>query len=138
LKRAKTDFYNFPRKFIPRLKKAAGTALSAVGKGSICEISVAMVSDAGIKKLNRKYRRVNRVTDVISFRLSKDPLCGDIYISSGRSKKQAKGAGNSWEAELCYLVMHGILHLFDYTDYKPSQRKKMFAVQDRLFKLISV
>ena len=138
MKRTRTEFYNFPRKFVPRLKKAAVTALRAVGKAGSCEISVVMVPDAGIKKLNREYRRMNRVTDVISFRLSKDPLCGDIYISSGRSKKQAKDAGNSWEAELCYLVIHGILHLFDYTDYKPSQRKKMFAVQDRLFKMISV
>ncbi len=99
-----------------------------------CEINVVMVADAEIKKLNRRYRSVNRITDVISFRLSEKPLRGDIYISRNRSKNQAKGVGNTWEAELCYLVLHGALHLLDYTDYKPLERRRMFTVQDRLFK----
>jgi probable rRNA maturation factor len=126
--------HGFPRRCEGALKKAVLAVLGEKGGRLPAEISLIMVSDSDIKKLNSKYRRVNRITDVISFRLSKKPLCGDIYISKGRSKKQAAAVGNTWEEELCYLVMHGVLHLFDYTDYSPAERKKMFAVQDKLFK----
>lgn len=107
--------------------------LNAKNKVQRSEINFIMVPDAGIRKLNKRYRKVDRITDVISFRLSKAPLAGDIYISCGRSARQAKEAGNSWEAELCYLALHGTLHLFDYTDYTPAEKKKMFTVQDKLF-----
>ena len=118
------------------LKRAAGLALKA-GRGSgAAEISFVMVPDAAIRKLNKRYRGVDRVTDVISFRLSEKPLRGDIYIARGRSKKQAGENGNGWVPELCYLVLHGVLHLLNYTDYKPAERKKMFSVQDRLFKCL--
>jgi probable rRNA maturation factor len=100
------------------------------------EINFILIPDAEIRALNKKYRNVDRVTDVISFRLSKNPLSGDIYIARGRSKKQAAEMKHSWKLELCYLVLHGALHLFDYTDYTPRERKKMFAVQDKLFKQV--
>jgi probable rRNA maturation factor len=106
------------------------------GKQNGCKINYILVSDAEIRALNKKYRNVDRVTDVISFRLSKKPLCGDIYISRGRSKEQALEMKHSWRSELCYLVLHGTLHLFDYTDYTPREKNKMFAVQDRLFKQV--
>lgn len=134
MKKTDIKFYSFPPSVVPSLKRAAATVLKAKQKTNSVQISITMISDAEIKKLNRKYRNVNRITDVISFRLSKTPLWGDIYISNHRSKKQAKRVGNTWQEELCYLVMHGTLHLFDYTDYTPKERKKMFAIQDRLFK----
>jgi len=136
LKKSNIEFHHFPEKLLALPKRAAGAALKKAGNNCACDINFVMVPDAAIKKLNRKYRAVNRITDVISFRLSQKPLCGDIYISKGRSAKQAKTAGNTWEEELAYLVIHGMLHLFDYTDYKPAQRAKMFRVQDGIFKRI--
>lgn len=128
-------FHNFPASSVPLLKKAARAVLKArAGKQSDRKINYILISDSEIRALNKKYRNVDRVTDVISFRLSKKPLCGDIYISRGRSKEQALEVKHSWRAELCYLVLHGTLHLFDYTDYTPREKNKMFAVQDRLFK----
>jgi probable rRNA maturation factor len=130
-------FHNFPESSLTLLKKAARTVLKAkAGKQNGCKINYILVSDAEIRALNKKYRNVDRVTDVISFRLSKKPLCGDIYISRGRSKEQALEMKHSWRSELCYLVLHGTLHLFDYTDYTPREKNKMFAVQDRLFKQV--
>jgi len=134
LKKAELSFHGFPKACRKHVERAAEAALGA-GKGRKGgEISAALVSDAAIRGLNRRYRGTDKVTDVLSFRLSKEPLCGDIYISRGRSAKQAKAAGNTWHEELCYLVLHGVLHLLDYTDYQPAKKKKMFAVQDRLFK----
>jgi probable rRNA maturation factor len=95
-----------------------------------------MISDAEIKKLNIKYRKVRRITDVISFLVSKDFFIGDVYVSKGRSKKNAALYGNSWDAELAYLIIHGILHLCGYTDYDPENKTKMFAKQDKIFKCL--
>jgi probable rRNA maturation factor len=128
-------FHNFPAGSVPLLKNAATTVLKAKAVNqSGCKINYILISNVEIRALNKKYRNVDRVTDVISFRLSKKPLCGDIYISRGRSKEQAEDVKHSWKSELCYLVLHGTLHLFDYTDYTPREKAKMFAVQDRLFK----
>ena len=80
-----------------------------------------------------RFRKVRRITDIISFKYTDKPLSGDLYISSGRSAKQAKRVGNTWPGELCYLVIHGVLHLLDYTDYKPAEKAKMFKVQDAIF-----
>ena len=95
-----------------------------------------MISDENIKKMNRKYRKVNRITDVISFLVDKNLFMGDIYISDLRPKKNAKKFGFSYEQEICYLVIHSILHLEGYTDYTPENKKKMFAKQDKFFKCL--
>ena len=130
-------FHNFPAASVPLLKKAALAVLKAkAGKQTGIKINYILISDAEIRVLNKQYRNVDRVTDVISFRLSKKPLSGDIYISRGRSKEQAEDVKHSWKAELCYLVLHGTLHLFDYTDYTPREKNKMFAIQDKLFKQV--
>ena len=125
--------YNFPVKLKPVLAEAARKALSNLKPGVI---NIILVNDASIKKLNKKYRKVDRITDVISFLSNSRPLFGDIYISRERSRKQAKRYGNLWQEELAYLVIHGILHLFGYKDYAPADRKKMFKKQDSIFKAI--
>ena len=100
------------------------------------EINIVLVSDKEIKKLNRKFRNVNRITDVISFKFGSKPLTGDIYIAAKRSKWQALDAGHGWDRELAYLVIHGILHLLGYTDYTPKERRRMFKKQDKIFQCL--
>ncbi|MDR2192573.1 MAG: rRNA maturation RNase YbeY [Endomicrobium sp.] len=131
----KINFFNFPKSKTALLKKAASAALKSE-KIKKCEINFIMVSDAEIKKLNAAYRKVRRVTDVISFLVSKDFFIGDVYISKGRSQKNASSYGNAWSAELSYLVIHGILHLCGYTDYDAENKTKMFAKQDKIFKCL--
>lgn len=133
MKNSELEFHHFPAGSPAFLRRAAKAVLKAESGAAAARVCFVMVSDKTIKKLNRRFRGVKRITDVISFRFSKKPLTGDIYISKGRSRKQAAACGNTWKEELCYLVLHGMLHLFDYTDYKPLERRKMFAVQDRLF-----
>lgn len=105
-------------------------------KARSSEINVVLVSDKEIKRLNKKFRNVNRITDVISFKFGSSPLAGDIYIARQRSKKQAKQAGHSWEKELAYLVIHGTLHLLDYEDYSARGRREMFSKQDKIFQCL--
>jgi probable rRNA maturation factor len=115
------------------MEKAVRATFAAENPVVSGEVNIILISDQEIKKLNRKYRKVNRITDVISFRFSPDPVTGDIYISEGRSKKQAKAQGHGWEKELTYLTVHGILHLFNYTDYTPKARATMFRKQDAIW-----
>jgi len=129
------QFVNFPKDKLPVLKKAALATLKSE-KIKNYDINFIMVSDAEIKKLNIKYRKVRRITDVISFLVAPDIFAGDIYISSGRSKKNAAKYGNTWTRELSYLVLHGVLHLCGYTDYDPKNKSKMFAKQDKIFKCL--
>jgi probable rRNA maturation factor len=122
------------RRRVLRAAKAAlssGVPSEALAKEG--EVNVILLDDAKIKVLNRKFRNVNRKTDVISFRYGTSPLEGDIFLSKGVSKKQGKTIGHSWADELAYLTIHGILHLYGYTDYTPGAKKKMFKLQDRIF-----
>lgn len=129
------DFTGFSKKDIAVLKQAALAVLKSE-KIKKYQINFIMVSDQEIKKLNTKFRKVRRITDVISFLVVPEMFIGDIYIAKGRSQKQAKKYANTWQQELVYLVIHGVLHLCGYTDYDPENKTKMFEKQDKIFKCL--
>ncbi|MDD2524189.1 MAG: rRNA maturation RNase YbeY [Endomicrobiaceae bacterium] len=135
LSKQEVIFKGFNKKILPLLQKAADITLKHE-KIKQCQISFTMISDQDIKKMNRKYRKVNRITDVISFLVSKELFMGDIYISTNRPKQNAKKYGFTHEQELCYLIIHGILHLEGYTDYDVENKSLMFSKQDKIFKCL--
>ena len=84
-------------------------------------VSVALVSDARVRALNRQYRRRDCATDVLSFPSegpSRPPssgrFLGDIVVARGVARRQARAAGHSELTELRVLVLHGLLHLLGY------------------------
>lgn len=127
------NFVDFPKEHVEILKKAAENALKSEKKRKY-QINFIMISDEEIKKLNIKYRKVRRITDVISFLIVPEFFIGDVYISENHTQKQAKKYGNTWQQELMYLVIHGLLHLCGYTDYDIVNKTKMFVRQDKIFK----
>ncbi|MDR0823190.1 MAG: rRNA maturation RNase YbeY [Endomicrobium sp.] len=138
MKKTKTitlNFSGFQEEHIPLLKRAARLTLKSE-KITQCGINFIMISDEQIRKLNAKYRRVRRITDVISFLIIPQSLTGDIYIAQARSQKQAKKYGHLWIQELSYLAIHGVLHLCGYSDYVPQKKKIMFEKQDKIFKCL--
>ncbi|HZR24373.1 MAG TPA: rRNA maturation RNase YbeY [Vicinamibacterales bacterium] len=74
-------------------------------------LSIALVSDVEMRKLNKRYRRKDSVTDVLSFPGA--PL-GDIVIARGVARRQAREAGHDVTVELKVLALHGLLHLLGY------------------------
>ena len=85
--------------------------------------------------LNRRFRGVDRTTDVISFRSEKPPrLSGDIAINVAQATLQAKRMKHSVMRELRLLWIHGLLHLLDYTDYETVPRRRMFKRQNQLLR----
>lgn len=79
-------------------------------------ITVSIVSDSEMKKLNKKYRGKEYPTDVLAFNLNEKlpdgGFClGEVIVNKNQAKRQAKDYGNSFEEEIADLVGHGVLHL---------------------------
>ncbi len=77
--------------------------------GKKYELSIAFISPKKIQELNRRYRRKNTSTDILSFALSKSS--GELYLSMPDVLKKAKLFGMSAEDYLGCLFIHGLLHL---------------------------
>jgi probable rRNA maturation factor len=77
-------------------------------------VTIAIVSDTRIRALNRRYRRKNRATDVLSFPGQAAGHLGDIVIAAGVARQQARGARHALQTELRVLALHGLLHLLGY------------------------
>ena len=118
--------YYIHKKF---LEKVAEKTLKIL-RIKIPEISIVLVSDTKIKELNRKYRKINRVTDVLAFDY------GEIFICLPQAERQAKQLGHSLKKELAILLIHGILHLAGYDDEKKLDYNKMVRKQEELWQKI--
>ncbi len=100
--------------------------------------SIVFVEDEEIHNMNKEYRGVDRVTDVISFALedTKDlvyneiRMLGDIFICIPQMKRQAADYGHSEKRELAFLTVHGILHLLGYDHMTEEDEKVMFSLQE--------
>jgi probable rRNA maturation factor len=94
-------------------------------------VTVAVVSDARVRALNRSYRGKNGATDVLSFPTSSpSPFLGDIVIARGVARRQARAAGHGERTEWRVLALHGLLHLLGY-DHE-SDDGTMARVEARL------
>lgn len=78
------------------------------------DVAVAFVDDESIRELNRKFRRKNKPTDVLTFPGDDGSHLGDIVISLDTARRQAADEGHSLATEVRYLLLHGILHALGY------------------------
>ena len=102
-------------------------------------MSIIIVDNDYIHKINKEYRNIDRETDVISFALEEgedieEPVktLGDIYISIDRVYSQAKEYGHSVKRELFFLVTHGFLHLLGYDHMNKEDEEEMFSLQEEI------
>lgn len=77
-------------------------------------MTVALVSDARIRTLNRTFRKKDKATDVLSFPADEPGQLGDVVIAVGVARRQAAAAGHPFATELRVLALHGLLHLLGY------------------------
>ena len=110
------------------------------------ELSVTLTDNEHIHALNKKFRGIDRATDVLSFafRESEEPevlgadfeILGDVIISLERAKVQAEEFGHSFLREVIFLEVHGLLHLLGYDHVEEAERLEMEEeqrfVMDRL------
>lgn len=108
-------------------------------------VSVSIVDNRYIHKINKKYRHIDRPTDVISFAFLDSEnnydkvlfspgqvVLGDIYISLEKAKEQAEEYGHSLHRELSFLFVHGLLHLLGYDHMNDEDEKEMFQLQEEI------
>ena len=100
--------------------------------------NVIIVDNPYIRKINKEYRNIDKETDVISFALLDEEkevegdkvILGDIYISIDKAISQSKEYGHSLVRELCFLSVHGLLHLLGYDHMNKEEEKEMFEKQE--------
>ncbi len=100
--------------------------------------SIIFVGDDEIHQINRDYRHVDRITDVISFAFEDSDdlgyngirMLGDIYICIPQMKRQALDYGHSEKRELSFLAVHGLLHLLGYDHMQKEDEEVMFSLQE--------
>lgn len=112
------------------------------------EVSITLTDDKNIHELNKKFRGIDRPTDVLSFALreSDEPeilnaeieTLGDIIISVERAKLQAEEFGHSFLREIIFLEVHGLLHLLGYDHIEESDRIEMEAEQKFIMEKLGI
>ena len=127
---------------VEKVLQSAGEHLAVKAES---EVSVTFVTSEAIQEINKTYRKKDMPTDVISFAMEElgegeievidadiPTMLGDIIISVERAKEQAESYGHSFERELCFLAVHGFLHLLGYDHGTEEQEKEMFGLQETI------
>ncbi len=101
------------------------------------ELSVVLVSDREMQALNRRWRRRDRPTDVLSFAQREgaggapDGLLGDVVISLDTARRQAREQGESLGREADRLLVHGLLHLLGYDHERSASEARRMQRRER-------
>lgn len=119
------------------LKKVINKAVE-IQKLDDLEFNIIFVNNDYIHELNKNYRGIDRPTDVITFALEDEKnfptlenrVLGDIYISLDKAHSQALDYGHPFLRELCFLAVHGFLHLLGYDHMTNEDEKVMFDLQE--------
>lgn len=146
--------YNRQRKFKVTeslrdlVKKCIEASLESEGMDELCTVDVTFVSNAKIREYNRKFRNIDRETDVLSFPLGGehfdvDPdtgaiLLGDIVISLEKAAEQAGEYGHSFEREVGFLTVHSMLHLLGYDHIDEAEGDVMRAHEKIILKKLKL
>jgi probable rRNA maturation factor len=120
------------------LGKIAHRALEVLGLNKM-ELSIVLVSDPQIRRLNKLYRNKDKPTDVLSFPIGEKVngwlILGDIVISVDTARRQAQELGHSLEEELKRLLVHGLVHLLGYDhELGGEEEKKFFELEEFVLK----
>lgn len=116
-------------------------------------ISITLTTPEHIHEINKKYRNVDRETDVLSFpmfekneldqiildkKFEYEDVLGDIVISIEKVEEQAKEYGHSFERELAYMVVHGFYHLMGYDHIKEEDKVLMRPKEENVLKKLGI
>ncbi len=116
-------------------------------------ITITFTTPEEIRKINKKYRKIDRATDVLSFPMfEKDELdekiknkdflyedvLGDIIISIDKVREQAEEYGHSFERELSYMLVHGFYHLMGYDHIEEEDKKIMRPKEEKILNELKI
>ncbi len=116
-------------------------------------MTITFTTPEEIRKINKKYRKIDRATDVLSFPMfekeeldekikNKDFLyedvLGDIIISIEKVREQAEEYGHSFERELSYMLVHGFYHLMGYDHIEEEDKKVMRPKEEKILNELKI
>lgn len=126
LVRGGTGGGSYGRTAVKKMVRAAGDCL---GLGNM-ELSVFLADNETMRELNRRYRSIDRPTDVLSFPLDDESLLGDIAVSLDKARAQATEFNVTYEQELARLLVHGLLHLVGYDHVKGGRQARAMRAKE--------
>ncbi len=139
--------------------KIADAVYKKLGQTDKLSIELDFVSPEEIQTLNREYRGVDRVTDVLSFPYldgvkgkvirredfgddiddeTDSVLIGSVCINPERAKEQAEEYGHSLKREVCYLALHGFLHCFGFDHVEKADEEEMTAIANEIMDSLDI
>lgn len=116
-------------------------------------ITITFTTPEEIRKINKKYRKIDKATDVLSFPMfekseldekikNKDFLyedvLGDVIISIDKVREQAEEYGHSFERELSYMLVHGFYHLMGYDHIEEQDKKIMRPKEEKILNELKI
>ena len=127
------------------VREAIEATLDYEQYGNPCEVSVTFVDNEEIRDLNKKFRSIDKATDVLSFPLfdyegeSEEPpvdemlgMLGDIVLSLEQAALQAEEYGHSFEREVAFLTVHSMLHLLGYDHVNSEEEDEEMRAHQRV------
>ena len=125
------------------------------GVPGVYTVTIGFTDDERIQKFNRSFRDMDRSTDVLSFPMTAGreewsahngkllpgmdrPSLGDILISLEHCEAQAKEYGHGFDREICFLALHGFLHLLGYDHIEEDDRVEMEAAAETYLSAMGV
>lgn len=116
-------------------------------------VNITLTTPNAIRKLNKRYRKIDKETDVLSFPMFEKEeieeilktdnnivreVLGDIVISVSKVEEQAKEYGHSFERELAYMIVHGFYHLMGYDHMEEEEQKVMRAKEEQVLNQLNI
>ncbi|MGB9769595.1 MULTISPECIES: rRNA maturation RNase YbeY [Caldisericum] len=105
------------------------------------QISIVLLSKNAIREINKRYRKKDKPTNVLSFQIDYEKgknIYGEILISPEVAQNEAKKLGNNFNDYFIFLIIHGVLHLLGYDHEKDDERIVMEQLEEKLLKEILV
>lgn len=124
-------------KYRTDFKKITSKAIEILNLNDHICLSVIFILDKKMQQINKKYRNIDKTTDVISFALNDnqdenvffEEELGDIFINVDAAIRQAKKYNHSERREICFLFTHGLLHLCGFDHLNEKEEKEMIKYQ---------
>tara|TARA_B100001741_G_C16505912_1_gene577097 strand:- start:488 stop:931 length:444 start_codon:yes stop_codon:yes gene_type:complete len=110
-----------------------------IEKVNLYDISIIFTSDIYVSDLKKRFFLKDEWTDVIAFPLhgnNKEKIEGEVYISMPTAKENADKFNQVYERELSRLIIHGVLHLLDYSDQSYEEKQTMSRMEENILKEI--
>ena len=116
-------------------------------------VTITLTNADNIRRINKKYRNIDKATDVLSFPMFEkyeltekiekklfehEDVLGDIIISIPRVEEQAKEYGHNFERELSYMIVHGFYHLMGYDHIKEEDKEKMRPKEEKILNELNI